>query len=184
MKQTYIRCPRCELNYILKKDKFCQVCKMEMKALGTLGAEDNLDLELCPICKVNYINSDEDMCTQCAKEKEIEEGENLSSRSFNEQWGTYGNQDEDEDSFQTEENGDMVSISSLEDTPLTDEEMDLGIPDEDDEITDDEENEEDLDSEDEDYNINDDFDNEDDDYINNDDEDDEDDYKTSIKKKK
>ena len=56
----YIKCPRCELNYILKKDKFCDVCKSEMKA-GILKENDMEELEyleegmeLCPICKVNY----------------------------------------------------------------------------------------------------------------------------------
>ena len=54
----YIKCPRCELNYIIKKDKFCDVCKSEMKA-GILEENDFDELEegldLCPICKVNYI---------------------------------------------------------------------------------------------------------------------------------
>lgn len=31
-KPVYIRCPRCELNYIQKKDKYCSVCKAEMEA--------------------------------------------------------------------------------------------------------------------------------------------------------
>ena len=148
MKQTYIRCPRCELNYILKKDKFCKVCKTEMKALGTLGAEENLDLELCPICKANYINSDEDICAQCAKEKELEEGENTSSK-YDGEWGNFNNQEEDEGSYQGDENGDMVSISSLEDTPLTDDdEMELDISGEEDDLVDDEDNEENPDDED------------------------------------
>ena len=180
MKQTYIRCPRCELNYILKKDKFCQVCKMEMKALGTLGAEDNLDLELCPICKVNYINSDEDICAQCAKEKENEEGEISSNKKYDSEWGDYSNQDEDNSSFQSEENDDIVSISNLEDTSLTDEEMELDITDEEDEIGEDEEN---LDDEDEEFNLDDDFDEQDGDEC-EDEDDDYDDYKKPSKKKK
>ena len=65
MKETkvqYIKCPRCELNYILKKDKFCDVCKSEMKA-GILEESDMEDfeleegLELCPICKSPVRNS-------------------------------------------------------------------------------------------------------------------------------
>ena len=31
-KPVYIRCPRCELNYIEKKDKLCSVCKAELSA--------------------------------------------------------------------------------------------------------------------------------------------------------
>ena len=68
----YIKCPRCELNYILKKDKFCDVCKSEMKA-GILEENDFEEfeegLEICPICKVNYINEGERMCTTCLEEQ-------------------------------------------------------------------------------------------------------------------
>ena len=68
----YIKCPRCELNYILKKDKYCDVCKSEMKA-GILEENDFEEfeegLELCPICKVNYINEGERMCTTCLEEQ-------------------------------------------------------------------------------------------------------------------
>ena len=70
----YIKCPRCELNYILKKDKYCDVCKSEMKA-GILK-ESDLDefeleegMELCPICKVNYMNPGENMCVTCQEEQ-------------------------------------------------------------------------------------------------------------------
>ena len=39
MGKKYIKCPRCELNYIVKKDKFCEVCKQEMKA-GSLSIDE------------------------------------------------------------------------------------------------------------------------------------------------
>ena len=32
-KNVYIRCPRCELNYIKKKDQYCDICKREMKLI-------------------------------------------------------------------------------------------------------------------------------------------------------
>lgn len=70
----YIKCPRCELNYILKKDKYCDVCKSEMKA-GILKESDLDDfeleegMELCPICKVNYMNPGENMCVTCQEEQ-------------------------------------------------------------------------------------------------------------------
>lgn len=70
----YIKCPRCELNYILKKDKYCDVCKSEMRA-GILEESDLDDfeleegLELCPICKVNYISEGERMCATCMEEQ-------------------------------------------------------------------------------------------------------------------
>ena len=67
-KITYIRCPRCELNYIDKNDKFCSVCKQEMQ-VGGGNDVDELDLELCPICKTNYIQPDEIMCASCLAER-------------------------------------------------------------------------------------------------------------------
>lgn len=66
-KPVYIRCPRCELNYIEKKEKFCQVCKNEMKANGE-NKNLEINLEICPICHINYMNPDQDMCDQCATE--------------------------------------------------------------------------------------------------------------------
>lgn len=128
MKQTYIRCPRCELNYILKKDKLCNVCKSEMKALGTMGQEENMDMELCPICKINYITPDEDMCPACAKEREYDDSDTVEGARE----GVWGYDDEvsDDDGYSEDENGDMVSIGSLGDS---DDEIDIGIDDDDDE---------------------------------------------------
>ena len=71
-KPRYIKCPRCELNYILVKDKFCDVCKSEMKA-GILDENDfdelEEGLELCPVCRVNYISEGETMCATCQEEQ-------------------------------------------------------------------------------------------------------------------
>ena len=128
--QTYIRCPRCELNYILKKDKFCNVCKIEMRAQGTLGVDENLDLELCPICKVNYINFDEDMCAACAKEQTPDGYDDEEDAVWGKQ---YHNHDVDDDDYivnDDEETGDMVSITDLDDAPLdTDDDLGLDLDD-------------------------------------------------------
>ena len=68
----YVKCPRCELNYILKKDKYCDVCKSEMKA-GILDENDfdemEEGLELCPHCRVNYITEGETICSTCLEEQ-------------------------------------------------------------------------------------------------------------------
>ena len=70
----YIKCPRCELNYILANAQYCDVCKSEMKA-GILKESDMEDFELeegmeiCPMCKVNYINPGETMCATCQEEQ-------------------------------------------------------------------------------------------------------------------
>ena len=174
MKQTYIRCPRCELNYILKKDKFCNVCKQEMKALGTLGAEENLDLELCPLCKINYINPDEDICPACAKERELEDGEEgVGKYGSDNDWSSYTNPDDDDGSYEDEETGDMVSITNLDDGPIEDDDMDLGLSDDDDDMS---EEDETFDSD-----FDDAFDNLDDD---DDEDDDDDDFEEDEKPKK
>lgn len=127
---VYIRCPRCELNYIQKRDKYCNVCKMEMKAIGSMGIDENLDLELCPVCKVNYINPDEDMCVACAKEKALEEG--LVNDVDNESdWDIIGN--DDGIYSEEEETGDMVSITDLDDSPFDNEDtLAIGLEDDED----------------------------------------------------
>lgn len=85
-KPVYMLCPRCEINYIQKKDKFCDVCKREMKP-GALEdveiVEDDFDLELCPVCKINYITDGENMCQSCMeKTMEDENDENVNWREF------------------------------------------------------------------------------------------------------
>ena len=127
---VYIRCPRCELNYIQKKDKFCNVCKLEMKAVGTLGLDENLDLELCPVCKVNYINPDEDMCVACAKEKALEEGL-INDVDNDSDWESINN--DDGVYSEEEETGEMVSITDLDDTDFDDDDtLGLGLDDDED----------------------------------------------------
>lgn len=76
-KQAYILCPRCELNYIKSKDKYCTVCKAEMGLLDPsilLPDEEEAGIEkLCPVCQVNYIGEDEDICFLCQKERDERE---------------------------------------------------------------------------------------------------------------
>lgn len=91
MKKTtgaqYIKCPRCELNYILKKDKYCDICKSEMKA-GSLRESEMEDFDLdesmdiCPICKVNYINPGEHMCATCQEEQVVAKDDEPDWRGF------------------------------------------------------------------------------------------------------
>ena len=159
----YIKCPRCELNYIIKKDKFCDVCKSEMKA-GILEENefDELEegLEICPICKVNYINEGESMCSICQEEKL----ESSSSKDDEPDWRGFVEKSDEED-----EDLDLLPIE--EDDEIDEELEGAFAKDLDSEFGDD-----DLDEDEESIDIDDDFDdvNVDDDDI--DDEDDEDDY--------
>ena len=137
-KPVYIRCPRCELNYCLKKDKYCSVCKSEMNGNKDIILND-LDLELCPICKINYIQPDEIMCTTCIKEKK-----NSSEDDFDieQEWDDYVNRDE-VDYTEDEETGEMASVSELDDDILGSDliDSDLEFSNFDDEETIDEEDE-------------------------------------------
>ena len=76
-KQAYVLCPRCELNYIKSKDKYCTVCKAEMGLVDPgilLPDDEEVGLEkLCPVCQVNYIGEDEEICFLCQKEREERE---------------------------------------------------------------------------------------------------------------
>ena len=120
-KPVYVRCPRCELNYIEKKDKLCSVCKAELSAKKDEFIGD-LDLELCPICKTNYIQPDEIMCATCLKDHHSE-GEDGAA-----DWEDYLNRDEDEVVYDDEETGDMASVTDdLDDDMLDDDDLDSGI---------------------------------------------------------
>lgn len=111
-KSVYIRCPRCELNYCLKKDKYCSVCIAEMNGTNDLLFDD-LDLELCPICKINYIQPDEIMCVTCLKERK----HSSEDVDIEQEWDDYVNRDEI-DYTEDEETGEMASVSELDDDIL------------------------------------------------------------------
>ena len=78
----YIKCPRCELNYIDgEKQSYCDVCMKEMKGMKTDAdeleeeEENELPTELCPICVENMMRSGDKMCEECRKKAEIDEEE-------------------------------------------------------------------------------------------------------------
>lgn len=159
MKETqYIRCPRCELNYIQKKEKLCSVCQAEINAASSF---DELDMETCPICKTNYIRPDEIMCAQCAKERSIN-GENA---EIDDDWENYVDETGDEIVSEDEETGDMASVTDLDDDMADlDTDDDLDLDEEFDLGDDEEENEDEEDELDEDDDFDDDLDDEDDDF--------------------
>lgn len=68
-KIVWIKCPRCELNYIQKKDKCCEVCRAEMTDPNKLIPDEEFEEIICPVCRVNMMNADEEMCFLCAKEQ-------------------------------------------------------------------------------------------------------------------
>ena len=76
---VYMLCPRCEINYIDKREKLCAVCKAEL-GIGDpsiLLPEDDDEQEnrLCPVCHINPLGDDEEICFECKKEREAKEKE-------------------------------------------------------------------------------------------------------------
>ena len=97
----YIKCPRCELNYIdAEKQEYCDVCLKEMKGLPTDAdeieeAEEDLPTELCPVCGENMMRAGEKMCEECRKKEEYESEETDSEDD--DEWRNYLDDDADSD---------------------------------------------------------------------------------------
>lgn len=134
LENAYIRCPRCELNFIKKKDKLCSVCKREVEAAFHRGEEDDdfgMDFDICPICKTNFIRDDEDICASCARERDLDKSLNgdlddedeISSRNWNDD-------DVDDDIVKPEdEYGAMVGEVDADDMDLGDLDLDIDLGD-------------------------------------------------------
>lgn len=58
-----IKCPRCELNYMPDTERYCTVCKREMR-----GDDDKEDVEICTECGEHPVVPGEDLCAYCLKE--------------------------------------------------------------------------------------------------------------------
>lgn len=65
----FIKCPRCELNYIREEEQYCSVCKREMK-----GEVHDDPFELCSICNENPVMPGKDVCYLCYKEMSQQQG--------------------------------------------------------------------------------------------------------------
>ena len=59
----FIKCPRCELNYIREDEQFCSVCRREMR-----GERQEEGFELCSVCGENPVMPGKDVCFACYKE--------------------------------------------------------------------------------------------------------------------
>ena len=96
----YIKCPRCELNYIdPEKQEYCDVCLAEMQGaklkFADLDEEEDLEqTELCPVCGVNYMRFGEKMCDECKKNSEYEEDADIDPDK-DEEWRNYLDEDAD-----------------------------------------------------------------------------------------
>lgn len=121
----YILCPRCELNYILDTENYCDVCKAEMKIGPQLmfsANEDSSEQVLCPVCKQRYISEDEEMCEQCREEQEYKReklGDDIELEDGDE-WRRYLDDDEKDVISSKGDEDEMVSLSQIEEEEALD----------------------------------------------------------------
>ena len=59
-----IKCPRCELNYMLDTDKICSVCQREVRG----ESEQYEMIELCSECGENPVVPGQELCAYCLQE--------------------------------------------------------------------------------------------------------------------
>lgn len=111
----YVLCPRCELNYKLEADEYCDVCKAQLKLGPQLiySVEDEEETgRLCPYCNANYISDEEDMCEQCKLAREdMEEPE--ADLDQDESWMDYLDEDEKDAISNKGDEEEMLSLSQL-----------------------------------------------------------------------
>jgi len=122
-KPIYVICPRCELNYIDKKDIMCTVCKAETGLVDKsilMPDEEEAGIEkFCPNCHINYIGEDEEICFLCQKEKQ----ERLSAAT--ELDGDWESEELEEDPLPPVDMD--ISLSELEEEEKFDDERDETI---------------------------------------------------------
>ena len=116
----YIKCPRCELNYIdPEKQEYCDVCIAEMKGNKLQFADiddeefdENAEkTEICPVCGVNTMRYGEKMCDACKQASQYEEDQDI-NMDTDEEWKNYLEDDEDltvDDETLEEELSDMLA---------------------------------------------------------------------------
>lgn len=102
---NFIKCPRCELNYITENERYCKVCLREMK--GDVASEE---VELCSVCNEAPALPGRDMCLFCLKEMNGQNG--------------HGDNQESEHPVDTSAIGTMEDVSSMDEIP----EIDSDIP--------------------------------------------------------
>lgn len=104
----YVKCPRCELNYIDEdKQEYCDICIAEMRGnklqFADLDEEEYEELdaeleqaELCSVCGVNHVRYGEKICDACKKEGEYGEEEEVDIEK-DEEWKNYIDDEDDAD---------------------------------------------------------------------------------------
>ena len=124
----YIKCPRCELNYIDPEvQEYCDVCLKELKGIRTDAdemeeEEENEPLtELCPVCGENMMRAGEKMCEECRRKSEFEEEPDPENEDDDE-WREYLDDETDDMGAEMEEIGESFDEDELEDEEEEEEE--------------------------------------------------------------
>lgn len=101
----YIKCPRCDLNYIdSEKQEYCDVCIAEIKGNKLQFADlddeelEELDGELefndvCPICGITPLRRGEKACENCRQQQDYEVDDEVDIEK-DEEWKNYLDEDE------------------------------------------------------------------------------------------
>lgn len=97
----YIKCPRCELNYIdAEKQEYCDVCLKELKGIPTdldeIEEVEEVATELCPICGENMMRAGEKMCDECRRKTDYET-EEPDPEDDDDEWRNYLDDDADDE---------------------------------------------------------------------------------------
>ena len=117
---NYILCPRCELNYILDNEEYCDVCKADLKLgpkLMFIAQDDDFEKILCPICKTRYIESEEytacEYCRNDALRKNDHEPDVLDDAD-DESWRQYLDDDEKAEIANRGDEEESILLSQIE----------------------------------------------------------------------
>lgn len=57
---NFMKCPRCDLNYIQEGEKMCRVCLSEIK-----GGKHEDEIEMCSVCNAAPVYPGHDVCLSC-----------------------------------------------------------------------------------------------------------------------
>lgn len=129
----YMKCPRCELNYIdAEKQEYCDICLKELQGIPSETEEldfedDEMSMELCPICGENEMRAGEKMCEECRK-KSVYDEEPDDEVEDDEEWRNYLDDDADVDldeEIEIDETFDEEFDEELEEEEYSSEEEDL-----------------------------------------------------------
>ncbi len=119
-----VKCPRCDLNYILEGEKLCKVCQREMK-----GDSREEEVELCSICNEAPALPGKDVCLFCLKEmnksnstpdEELSEGETVDTDTIGDMDAVSGMDEiipdvEEDSEIPSQEFGEIENELSLDD---------------------------------------------------------------------